>query len=86
MINILTVLLCVLLLAILGVAAYYASYQWVNLRHNRDMIADELKRSVTHIDDLEARIAMLEAQHSLQDYKATPQEKNKGWDSFNVRG
>lgn len=78
-------LLCVLIVAILAAGGYYASYQWVNLRHNRDTIADELKRAVAHIEDLESRIALMEAEKDLRDYKARPQEESTGWETFGTR-
>lgn len=88
MIYILNLLLCVLILAILGAGAYYASYQWINLRHNRDVITDELKRSMEHISELEERLMQLEANMSLREHTGKTQGKQEatGWDSFNGRG
>jgi hypothetical protein len=81
----LNVLLCVLILGIITAATYYAAHKWIKLEHNRDVIADELKRATAHIEDLEARIAMLEAEKSLHEYKTRPQEETTGWEAFNVR-
>lgn len=79
-------LICVLILSILGTGAYYAAYQWINLRHNRDTIADELQRATAHIEDLEARIVMLEADKQLSEFKAKPAEDTTGWSAFDARG
>ena len=70
----------------MAAGAYYASYQWVSLRHNRDIIADELERATQHIEDLESRIALMEADKSLSEYKLKPQEDTTGWDTFTTRG
>lgn len=82
----LNALLCTFIIVLLSAGAYYAAYQWVNLRHNRDMLVDELERATAHIGDLEARVAMMEASMSLRDFKAEPQQSTTGWDTFDVRG
>lgn len=76
---------CMLITAILAAGAYYAAFRWVKLEHNRDTIADELKRALDHITDLEARIDMMEAQHDLQKVKAHPEGDNNGWSAFDLR-
>lgn len=58
----LEVLLSILILAVLTVGAYFAALKYVDLRHNRDIIADELKRATEHIAELESRVMMLEAE------------------------
>jgi primase-polymerase (primpol)-like protein len=74
-----------LILAILTAATYYAAHKWIKLEHNSYVLADEHKRAVSYIEELEARIAMLEAERSLHEFKARPQEETTGWESFNVR-
>lgn len=78
--------LCLLILAIIGTGAYYAAIQWVSLKHNRDIVADELKRAMGHIEDLEARISMMEADKSLDDVKVQIRKDLTGWDTFTARG
>lgn len=82
----LNALLSILILALLGTGAYYAAYQWINLRHNRDVITDELKRSMDHIGELEERLMQLEATISMREHTSKAQQEPTGWDSFNVRG
>jgi hypothetical protein len=74
-----------LIIAIITAATYYAAHKWIKLEHNRDVIADELKRATAHIEDLEARIAMLEAEKSLHEFKVKPQEETTGWSAFELR-
>ena len=78
-------LLSILICAIIAVGTYYAAYHYVTLKHNREVIADELQRATVHIDELEARIAMMESQRDLQEYKSKPQETTDGWDAFSTR-
>jgi len=80
------VLLGFLIASILTAGAYYASLQWVNLRHSRDILADQYKEAVEHIQELETRIALLEADKSMSEYKAKMQEDTSGWQHFNSRG
>ena len=82
MINI---LLCFLIVAIIAAGSYYAAYQWVNLRHNRNELADEFKRATEHIQELETRIELMEADKALNEYKNKPQADNSGWNNFEVR-
>jgi hypothetical protein len=51
---------------LLGAGAYYAALRWVDLRHNRDMLADEYKRATEHIEELESRVMLLEAERDTQ--------------------
>ena len=81
----LNTLICMFILTLIAAGAYYAAHQWVSLKHNRDIVADELKRAMVHIDDLEARIALMEADKSLRDFKTEPQQSATGWDNFDVR-
>lgn len=78
-------LLSVLIVAIMGAAAYYAAFKYIELRHNRDVIADELQRATEHITGLEERIMQLEAEKSLRDYKPEPRRDETGWGSLNIR-
>lgn len=55
-----------LIFALLVVGAYYAAHKWVDLRYNRDMLADEFKRATEHIEELESRVLMLEAERDTQ--------------------
>lgn len=80
------ILLCMLILAILSVTAYYASLKWVELRHNRDVIADELKRATDHIEELEARVMMLEAERDTQANMMDKRHRPDGFDVFSMRG
>lgn len=80
-------LISILIIGIVAAGAYYAAHYVVNLRHNRNTIADELKRSIEHIEELESRIMMLESE---RDIRAAQMEakgsKPSGWDTMNVRG
>lgn len=81
----LNVLLCMLIFALLTVGTYYAANRWVQMRHSNNMIADELKRSIGHIEDLENKLALLEAEMSLRSYKEQQKPDTSGWDAFNGR-
>lgn len=84
---VINLLLCVLILSILGTGAYYAAYQWINLRHNRDVLTDELKRSMEHIGELEERLMQLEATMSMREHTSKiQQQESNGWASFEPRG
>lgn len=80
------VLICVLILSILGVGAFYAAHYMVGIRHNRDTLADEFKRATEHIEELEGRIMMLEAERDIQTAKVASYrtEQSTGWE--NMRG
>jgi len=81
------VLICILIIAILFAAAYYAALKWVYLRHNRDVIADELKRATDHIEELEARVMMLEAERDTQSQMMERRYKAPdGYEVFSMRG
>ena len=80
--TMLNVLLCLLIFALLAVGTYYASHRWVQMRHSNNMIADELKRSLGHIEDLENKLALLEAEMSLRSYKEQQTPNTNGWDAF----
>ena len=79
-------LLSILICAIIAAGTYFAAYRYVTLKHNREVIADELQRATVHIEDLESRIALMEADKSLNEYKSKPSEGNTGWDVFKARG
>lgn len=76
-------LLSILIVLSIMAGAYYASHYVVQLRHNRDAIADELQRATGHIEELESRIIMLESE---RDIKAAQMESKglqpNGWDSL----
>lgn len=80
-------LLSILIISIVGAGMYHAAHYVVNLRHNRDVIADELKRATVHIEELESRVIMLESE---RDIKAAQMEARgaqpSGWDTLDVRG
>ena len=78
-------LLSILICTIIAAGMYYSAYHYVKLKHNREVIADELQRSVVHIEELEARIAMMESQRDLQEYKSKPKEDETGWNTFATR-
>jgi hypothetical protein len=80
-------LLSILIVAMISVGTYYASYRFVHLRHNRDVLADEYKRAETYIKEMEDRIAMLEAERDLQTTRMSGfrEEQASGWESLNVR-
>lgn len=80
------ILLCILILAILVTASYYAAHKWVALRHNRDVIADELKRATDHIEELEARVMMLEAERETQANMMDKRHRPEGYEVFSMRG
>lgn len=69
--ELIEVLLCILMLAIIGIGAYYAAHYVLGLRMNRDMIADELKRATTHIEEMEDRVTMLEAERDIASTKSS---------------
>lgn len=81
------ILICVLILSILGVGAFYAAHYIVSLRHSRDTLADEYKRAEEHIKELEERVIMLESERDIQTAKMSPYrtEQTTGWDSMNIR-
>lgn len=60
------VVTCLLIFSLLGAGSYYAALRWVDLRHNRNVLADEYKRATEHIEELEARVMMLEAERDTQ--------------------
>lgn len=80
-------LISIFIVGMVAGGAFYASHYVVNLRHNRDTIADELKRATFHIEELESRVVMLESE---RDIKAAQMEARgvqpSGWDTLNVRG
>jgi len=78
-------LLSVLIVAIIGAAAYYAAFKYIELRHNRNVIVDELQRATEHIAELEDRIRNLEVEKSIRDYKPEPQRDDTGWSSLDIR-
>ena len=80
-------LLSILIVAILSAGAYYASYHFIHLRHNRDVLADEYKRAEMYIKEMEDRIAMLEAERDIQTTRMSGfrEEQASGWESLNVR-
>lgn len=82
----LNVLLGLLILAVIAAGCYYAALKYVELRHNRDMLADELKRATEHIGELETRIMMLEAERDtelsrMEKYHNPPES----YDVFGIR-
>lgn len=79
-------LLSILIILIVASAAYYASYRYVDLRHNRDTIADEFKRATVYINEMEERVMLLEAQLDMQ-RASMPRAtgSSNGWDEMNVR-
>jgi len=81
------ILVFVLVLAIVAIGCYFAALKWVELRTNRDMLADELKRAKEFIEELETRINFLEAERDAKDVKlsAIKGDDPTGWDSFNIR-
>ncbi|MBB6694387.1 hypothetical protein H7B90_23605 [Cohnella xylanilytica] len=80
------ILLSFLIIAIMAVGSYYAAYRYVELRHNRDMLADELKRATDHIGELEARVMMLEAERDSEMTRIEKyHQKPEGYDVFNIR-
>lgn len=81
------VLLGLLIIAIIGTGAYYAAHYIVQLRHNRDILADEYKRATVHIEELESRIIMLEADRDLQSARMSDKqsETSTGYEFFNTR-
>lgn len=79
-------LLCILIFAIIGTGAYYAALKYVELRHNRDMLADEFKRATEHINELESRVMMLEAERDTEMARMSKyQDPPQGFDAFNIR-
>lgn len=78
------ILICVLILSILGVGAFYAAHYFVGLRHSRDTLADEFKRATEHIEEMESRIMMLEAERDIQTAKVASYrtEKSTGWETM----
>jgi uncharacterized small protein (DUF1192 family) len=48
-------------------------------------MADELKRSLEHIVELENRLALLEADISLRAHREQPTADTNGWEAFNAR-
>jgi hypothetical protein len=80
-------LLSILIIAIVGTGAYYAAHYIVNLRHNRDMLADEYKRATEHIEELEARVMLLEAERDTQmaKFEAKNMKPSDGYDVFSMR-
>jgi uncharacterized small protein (DUF1192 family) len=64
---------------------YYAALKWVSVRHNSNVMADELKRSLEHIVELENRLALLEADISLRAHREQPTADTNGWEAFNAR-
>jgi hypothetical protein len=75
----------ILIVLIIGSGAYYASLQFVQLRHNRDTLADEYKRAEGHIRDLEDRVMMLEAQMESNRPMPRASGDDKGWGTFEPR-
>lgn len=76
----------ILIVLIIAAGAYYASYRYVELRHNRDTIADEFKRATAYIAEMEERVMLLEAQLDTQRSnipKATG--SSNGWSEMNIR-
>ena len=80
------ILLCVLILAILGTGAYYASQHVVTLRINHKMLTDEHNRAVEYIQTLEEDIKQLtfERDQQTQREQMQPPQKN-GWNNFDIR-
>ena len=79
-------LLSILIIALISAGAYYAAHYIVNLRHERNELADEYKRAEEHIKELEERVMLLEAQLDMQ-RSSMPRAtgSTNGWDEMNVR-
>lgn len=80
------VLLSILIIAVIGTGAYYAAHYIINLRHERNALADEYKRAEEHIKELEERVILVEAQLDMQ-RASMPRAtgSSNGWDEMNVR-
>ena len=84
----LNALISILIVAIIAAGSYLAALKYVELRHNRDMLADEYKRATDHIGELEARIVMLEAERDadVTAFDKRYGQRPEGYDVFNIRG
>lgn len=82
----LNALLCALIIVILAAGAYYAAVRWVDMRHTRDMLADEYKRATDHIEELESRVLMLEADRDTQMAKFEARNLKPDADGYGVFG
>lgn len=83
-------LLCALIILIIAAAAFYAAHYVVQLRHSRDILADEYKRATEHIAVLEEEIAQLrferdQRKNELSEIRERA-SKLESWDVFQVRG
>jgi hypothetical protein len=87
MVTMVEALLSILIVSIVASGTYYAAYNFIHLRHNRDVLADEYKRAETYIKEMEDRIAMLEAERDIQTARMSgfKEEQASGWESLNVR-
>lgn len=83
----LNTLLCIFILAILFAGAYYAAHYMVQLRHNRDILADEYKRATDHITAVEDELAQVkfEREQIIRESQQPPRQRTDGWESFNAR-
>jgi len=81
------VLIGLLICVITAAASIYAAHYIVQLRHNRDMLADELKRATEHISELESRVMLLEAERDARDARVGDlrREEAHGWETINIR-
>jgi phage terminase Nu1 subunit (DNA packaging protein) len=76
----------ILICAVLVTGAYYASHYIVNLRHERNELADEFKRAEEHIKELEERVMLVEAQLDVQKVnRPRAMGASDGWSELNVR-
>jgi hypothetical protein len=78
----------ILICGIIAAGCYYSAHYIVQLRHNRDTIADELTRAEAHIRELEDRVMLLEADRDVRDAKLSGMRTGdaSGWDMLNARG
>lgn len=76
----------ILICAIVAAGAYYAAHYIVQLRHERNALADEYKRAEEHIKELEERVLLVEANLDMQ-RSSMPRAtgSSNGWDEMNVR-
>lgn len=76
----------ILIILIIAAGAYYAAHYIVQLRHERNALADEYKRAEEHIKELEERVILVEAQLDMQ-RASMPRATgtSDGWSELNVR-
>ena len=75
----------ILIVCVIGAGAYYAALQFVQLRHNRDTLADEYKRAEVYILELESRVQLLEADSIINKSPVHPTGESSGWDALESR-